>query len=108
MERRRSKRIKIALKAERISGNEKYGVFIEDISESGIQMITAASKEHMKYSLGSKVDVRLLLTSGETIDLHCKVRWSYLRIPPERLTDCIGLEIADPPSRFIEFVHSLR
>jgi hypothetical protein len=32
MEKRRSKRVKVDLKAERISGDEQYGVFIENIS----------------------------------------------------------------------------
>jgi hypothetical protein len=46
MERRRAKRKKVNLKAERISCIENCSVFIEDISESGISMITAPSKKN--------------------------------------------------------------
>jgi PilZ domain len=108
MERRRSSRIKINLKAERLSGNEKYGVFIEDISENGIHIITTASSEHRKYAVGTDIDLRFLLSSGETLNLHCKVIWAHSKVPPDQLTDSIGLEIMDPPAKYIEFVKALR
>lgn len=107
MEKRRSRRIKVNLKAERISGDEKYGVFIENISESGIYMITAPSRTHKKYTHGTDIDVKFRLSTGETLNLHCKVKWAYSKIPPNGLTDCIGLEIIDPPSQYIEFVKAL-
>jgi len=108
MERRRFKRIKFNLKAERISGDEKHGVFIDNISENGIYMTTSPSKEHSKYTAGTEIDLKFSLTSGETIDLRCIVRWSYVKIPPNGLTDSIGLEIIDPPSQYVEFVRSLQ
>jgi len=107
MEKRRSKRIKVNLKAERISGDEKYGVFIENISEQGIYMITTHSKAHNKYTPGTDIDLRFQLSSGKTINLHCKVIWAHSKIPPDGLTDSIGLEIIDPPPLYIEFVKAL-
>lgn len=107
MEKRSFRRIKVNLKAERISGDEKHGVFIENISESGIYMITAPSKTHKKYTPGTDIDVKFHLSTGKTLDLHCKVKWAYSKIPPNGLTDCIGLEIIDPPLQYIEFVKSL-
>lgn len=107
MEKRRSKRIKVNLKAERISGDEKYGIFIENISENGIHILTTASREHVKYSAGSDVDLHFKLTNGKTLNLHCKVRWSCLKTPPNGLTDSIGLEIINPPSQYIDFVRTL-
>lgn len=108
MEKRRSRRIKINLKAERISGDEKCGVFIENISENGIHMITTPSEMHEKYRPGTDIDLKFHLSSGETLSLHCKVRWAHLKIPTNGLTDSIGLEIIDPPRRYIEFVRALR
>jgi hypothetical protein len=108
MEKRRSKRIKVNLKAERISGDEKYGVFIENISEKGIHMITTPSNMHKKYTPGTDIDLKLRLSSGETLNLHCKVIWAYLNVPPNGLTDSIGLEIIAPPPKYIEFVKALR
>jgi len=107
MEKRRSKRIRVNLKAERISGDEKYGVFIENISEHGICMITTHLKAHSKYIPGTYIELRFRLSSGETLNLSCKVIWAHLKIPPDGLTDSIGLEITDPPLKYIEFVRSL-
>ena len=107
MEKRRSRRLQVSLKAERISGNEKHGVFIENISENGIYMLTTPSSAHKKYAPGTDVDLKFRLSSGETLNLRCKVKWSYLKVPPNGLTDCIGLEIIDPPKQYIEFVKAL-
>jgi hypothetical protein len=108
MERRRSGRIKLNVKAERISGDNKHGVFIENISATGIHMTTSSSKEHLNYIPGKDVDLQLSLTSGEIIHLRCKVRWSCVGAPPDALTDSIGLDIIDPPLQYIYFVKSLR
>jgi hypothetical protein len=107
MEKRRHRRIKVDLKAERLYGNEKFGVFIEDISENGIHMLTSPLKKHEKYTPGTDIDLRFHLSSGETLSLFCKVRWAHVKTPPNGLTDSIGLEIVNPPSRFIKFVRSL-
>ncbi len=107
MEKRHSRRIKVDLDAERISGDEKYGVFIENISECGIHIITTHSNEHRKYAPGTDIDLRFHFSSGETLNLHCRVRWAYSKVPPNGLTDCIGLEIINPPPKYIEFVRAL-
>jgi hypothetical protein len=107
MEKRRSRRIKIKLKAESISGDRKYGVFIENISEHGIQMLTTPSNEHLKYTAGTDIDLKFQLSTGKTLTLRCKVKWSCTKVPPNGLTDSIGLEIIDPPSQYIKFVRAL-
>jgi hypothetical protein len=107
MEKRAAKRIKVNLRAERISGNAQYGVFIENISESGIQIIATTSREHKKYIPGTDLDLKFRLSSGKTLNLRCIVRWIYSRIPPDRLTDSIGLEVINPPPEYSEFVKSL-
>ncbi len=107
MEKRRSRRINVNLKAERISGDEKYGVFIENISENGIHILTTASRDHVKYTAGTDLDLHFKLSDGKTLNLHCRVRWSCLKLPPNGLTDSIGLEIIEPPSQYIEFVRTL-
>lgn len=107
MEKRHCKRIKVDLKAERISGNQKYSVFIENISETGIQMITSPSDGHKKYTPGAIVDLNFKLPSGEALNLNCRIKWAYFKMPPEQLTDSIGLEIINPPEKYITFVKSL-
>jgi len=107
MEKRRSRRIKLHLKAERITGDEKCGVLIENISESGIQILTTPLKEHLKYHDGAEIDLMFHLLSGDTLNLHCKVKWSHPKVPPNGMTDSIGLEIIDPPRQYIEYVRTL-
>jgi hypothetical protein len=107
MEKRRFQRIKVDLKAERISGDETHGIFIENISETGIHIITAHAKEHREYFPGRDIDLKLFLSSGGVLSLRCKVRWLCPEILPNNLIDSIGLEIIDPPLRYIEFVKTL-
>jgi len=107
MERRRFKRVRVNLKAERISGNEKYAVFIENISESGIYMLASTSNDNKKYEPGTEIELNLNLTTGNTIYLRCRTKWAYYKIPPDRLTDSIGLEIIEPPQEYIDFVRTL-
>jgi hypothetical protein len=107
VEKRRAKRVTVNLRAERISGNEKYAVFIENISETGIHMITTPTDSHKKYSAGTDVNLHFRLASGEILNLHGKVRWAYYRVPPEKDSDSIGLELVNPPAKYIEFVKTL-
>jgi hypothetical protein len=107
MERRRANRLSVNLQAQRISGDEKHTVFIEDISESGIHIITAPSIAYKKYTPGMEINVRLQISPKEKITLHCKTRWSYHKMPPEKEVDSIGLEIIDPPLKYIEFIKAL-
>ena len=105
MERRRSKRVTISLDAERISCTKNCSVFIENLSESGIYMITAPVKNN-DYVPGTEIDLKLKLSNGETINLNCNVKWAYDN-SPEDLTNNVGLEILDPPQKYIEFIKTL-
>jgi len=107
LERRRSERITINLRAERISGNETRSVFIENISENGINITIAPPEIEMDYIPGNEIDLTFLLPSAEIIDLQCKIIWAYERTPPDGLTSSIGLEIINPPLKYIKFVNSL-
>jgi len=107
MERRRSNRIAVNLKAQRISGDGNHTVFIEDISESGIHIITAPSGAYKKYTPGMDIDVRFQISAIENITLHCKTRWAYHKMPPEKELDSIGLEIMHPPAEYIKFIRAL-
>ena len=105
MERRRSKRITVNLKAERISCTENCSVFIENLSEKGIYIITAPSM-NTEYVPGSELDLELELSNGETVSLNCNVKWAY-DSSPEDMTSSVGLEIIDPPFEYKEFIKNL-
>ncbi|MBI5049838.1 MAG: PilZ domain-containing protein [Nitrospirae bacterium] len=107
MEKRRFERKKVYLKAERISGDENRAVFIENISEHGIQIITVPAESIIEFFPGTPIDLKFELSSGDTINLNCAVRWSYHNSPPDDITTTIGMEIIDPPLRYREFVKNL-
>lgn len=107
MEKRRSERKQIHLKAERISGDTSYAVFIENISEHGINIITAPAETGTAFIPGAPLDLKFQLSSGEIIGLNCTVIWSYQNTPPDELTSSIGMKITDPPLRYRDFVKSL-
>jgi len=107
MERRKSKRTAVSLKAVRISGAKRHDVFIEDMSETGIHLLTAPSTAFGKYAAGNEIDVRLGLPHGEKILLHCRIVWSFRRMPPEREVDSVGLEILSPPPKYVAFIRTL-
>ena len=106
MERRQSERITVNLRAERISGNKNSSLFIENLSESGIYLITASAKNQREFVPGTALNLKLKLSAGETINLDCNVKWSYSNLP-EDLTNSVGLEIIDPPHKYLQFIKTL-
>ena len=105
MERRGANRLVVNLKAERLSCTKNCSVFIENLSDTGIYMITAPSKSK-DYEPGRKLLLQLELASGKTFNLHCNVKWSYDN-SPEDLTNSVGLEILNPPEEYKHFVRTL-
>jgi len=102
-ERRHSKRLTVNLKAERLSCTNNCSVFIENLSEKGIHMITAPARNPNLFIPGSAVVLKLKTTNGETIKLQCNVKWAYDN-SPEDMTNSVGLEIIDPPDSYLAFV----
>jgi len=105
MERRRAKRLTVNLKAERLSCTKNCSVFIENLSESGISMITSSSKANL-YVPGSEINIKLKLSNGNTIKLICNVKWAYDN-SSEDMTNSVGLEIVNPPVEYREFIKTL-
>ena len=102
-ERRLSKRLTVSMKAERISCTNNCSVFIENLSDTGIHMITAPAKNPNLFVPGSAIQLKLKIATGNTIKLQCKVKWAYDN-SPEDLTNSVGLEILDPPDTYLKFV----
>ena len=105
MERRNTKRLVVNLKAERLSCTKNCSVFIENLSDTGIYMITAPSK-NKDYEPGRKLMLKLELATGKTLNLQCYVKWTYDNAP-EDLTNSVGLEILNPPDEYRNFINTL-
>lgn len=104
---RRSRRIKVSLKAEHATENATRPVFIENVSEQGLHMVSLHRDAEEPFRPGKYVDLKLRLSSGEAIPLRCEVRWTSAKTPPDGVTDSVGLEIIDPPSQYVSFVKML-
>jgi ACT domain-containing protein len=107
MERRHHKRITIRLNAESITGDTNFSVFIENVSESGISMITAPSSIPKDFTQDQTIKLQLKLSSKEILGLRCKVKWSH-RTAPRSSEYSVGLEIIEPPEAYINFVRTLQ
>lgn len=107
MEVRRSKRKMASLMAEYTSGLVKRPVFIGNVSEEGMRMVSLIKGKEDQFFPGKSVELNLRLTSGERIPLRCEVRWVSAERPPYNVTYGVGLEIIDPPSQYVSFVTSL-
>ena len=105
MERRGADRLVVNLKAERLSCTKNCSVFIENLSDTGIYMITAPSKSK-DYEPGRKLLLKLELSTGKTLSLQCNVKWCYDN-SPEDLTNSVGLEILNPPDEYRNFIKTL-
>lgn len=105
MERRRAARKTVKLKAERISCTGNCSVFIENLSETGIKMITAPNQEN-DFAPGKDLDLEFELLTGLTINLNCNVKWSYDN-PSKDESSSVGLEVIDPPQEYMKFVRAI-
>ena len=106
-ERRQSRRVTVNLKAERLSCTKDCSVFIENMSESGIHMISAPANNRDLFMPGAPLELKLKIAGGETLRLQCHVKWSYDN-SPEDLTNSVGLEITNPPEAYLAFIKALR
>src|SRR4030067_1634712 len=107
MEKRRSKRVIVSLKAELISDGTSYTGFIENLSENGLFVTTTPTKTAIVFTPETRCEIKFQLPSGETLNLPCKIIWAY-RTPPHGITNSIGLEIIDPHPKYREFLKTLQ
>jgi len=107
MKARRHKRLIVSLPAEMTAGDIRLSASIENLSDAGLYLITAPSKDPLNFDTDSPVELFFTLPSQEKIRLNCKVRWSY-RTPPHGFTNSVGLEIIDPSPEFRESLNTLR
>jgi hypothetical protein len=96
MEKRDSKRITAGYKARIICGEKTCLGLIENLSESGISVMTDPGEVHVDLSPGNKFDLVFETISGEILNLHCKIKWSDT-VSPHNVRSRIGAVIIDPP-----------
>ena len=100
---RRHERKIVNIRAELVCGDRRYAGSIENISPAGVYVVTAPTRSTRDFAPDSALELRFKFPSGEKLNLHCIVKWSY-STPPHGLTNSIGLQIIDPPLTYKEFL----
>ena len=95
-DKRKATRIIAGYKASIILSGERYEAVVENLSESGICILTFPLEIPVSFTPGESIDVRFEAPTGTLLNILCKVKWSST-IPPHNVTRSIGAEIIDPP-----------
>jgi hypothetical protein len=96
MNNRRATRIIAGYKAEILYFDKCYLGVIENLSESGINILTDLMKNAVDFRPGETVSLKIEAPAGEPLNLTCVIKWSD-KLLPNNLRSLIGLEIIDPP-----------
>lgn len=95
-ERRRHKRIIIGFDAEINYNGRNYTGVIENLSESGVCLLTNPTEDEVEFTRGTAITLTFSPYPGETLTLQCCIKWSYT-IKPHGILNRIGMKIIEPP-----------
>ena len=96
MDRRYSERIKAGYKTEIIYGDNTYPGIIENISASGVNVLTDELAPVVDFLPDEDIELKFQSHTGVTVTLKCTVMWTT-KIPPQNVRHRIGMEIAELP-----------
>jgi hypothetical protein len=94
--RRRYNRIIVGQKALLISGDITLEAVIDDLAENGVSVSTYSSKPLIEFGPETLLTLNFQPTTGETLNLHCRVKWVD-KLLPHGSGSRIGMEIINPP-----------
>ena len=88
-----------------VSDSEIYPGFVETVSEEDIYLLVPPTMPEADSSPG--MPFRLVITShsGESVDLACRIKWSY-KTPASGLLNIVA-EVMDPFPEYKNFYRSL-
>ena len=98
-------KLPVCLEGELIFSDVSCSAFVENISEDGtyVSIAHVITKDHVRPK--TKLNLKVRLPSGEKILLYCREKWSE-RNTPHSLIERIGMEIINPPEKFIQFIEN--
>jgi len=96
MERRVADRIKIGFKATLSSGDITFEGVIDDLSETGVKVLTYSSKSPKTFAPETPITLNFQPSSSEILNLDCRVKWTG-KLRPSGSENRIGMEIINPP-----------
>lgn len=95
MENRHSIRIIAGYKATIINGDKTYPGIIENISESGLNVLTDPMDKDIDARPEDIVELEFAHPGGELFCIHCKIKWLE-KAPPHGIKNRLGLEFVSP------------
>ncbi len=96
MDRRYSERIKAGYKTEIVWGDNAYPGIIENISASGVNVLTDELASGIDFLPDKAIELKFRSHTGVTVSLKCKIMWTT-KIPPKNVRHRIGMEITELP-----------
>jgi hypothetical protein len=108
MEKRGLERINETLDAEVVTNSTKYPGIIMNLSEQGVHMVTATTKDIVDIALEKMLKLKCSLPSGDDVDLECEVKWFNTKNSPYGVSFSIGMQIVQPPSQYLEYIRTLQ
>jgi hypothetical protein len=97
-------RIIVNLKTEFVSDDKMYDGIIQNLSKNRM-MVSADTK--VNISPEKKVEIKYNLSSKETLNIYCKVRWYTIKNSSQDFKFSMGLEIINPPQEYKDFIKTL-
>lgn len=96
-------KLPVCLEGELFFSDVSCSAFVENISEDGtyVSIAHVITKDHVRPK--TKLNLKVRLPSGERILLYCREKWSE-RNTPHSVIARIGMEIINPPEKFIQFI----
>ncbi len=96
MDKRSAKRITAGYKTEIFYGNNRYTGIIENLSASGVNVLTDELESDIDFLPDEPVDLKFESPPGKAVILKCKIMWSS-KIPPHNIRHRIGMELTEIP-----------
>ena len=107
IERRRSERANVNIKAELVSEDISYTGVLENLSEDGMFMKTAPVKHAKGFIPGTIYKLNIQKPHEETLNLSCEVVWFHTETSSFGLIFRIGMKIINPPQSYKELLEVL-
>jgi len=109
MENRSNNRTEVHLTAEIGLFGKSHECLAENLSENGLCVTTSPTVSAKDFIPGTSQEVKLKLPSGETIDVHCEVRWLHSFILESlRVVNSLGMQLITKPPEYLAYLKTLQ
>ena len=84
------------MRAEIIIHGKSFRGVIEDLSETGANIITDPVEDASVFVQGAEIELKFRPLDDEIIVLNCKIQWIHMAYPGTQIYK-VGILLVDPP-----------